>query len=246
MRQKLFLVFALAALVVAAGVATTQGARKRGCSIRGASVIAQTKDARVLATKARTSGELQIRKVYGCAFRKGKLFSLGTDKSFQGEGDSFPAQQRIESITLAQPDGITVGYSVQRCPANATSDSSCTADVRLKSLTTGNQAAYATAGARVWTIVVNAPAYAAFISERSDDLVQVQRLVREDDRVVDSGVQADIDVVSLAKPDGIRNVSGGDHTAGIDFFWLTSSGARSASMKCGFPGEKPCPVFPAN
>ncbi len=242
MRHRLLIVFALAGLLVVAGVATTQGSHRRGCSIKHAEVIAQSKDARVLATKPRISGELQISKVYGCAFKKGKLYPLGTDKSFQEEEGPAPAQQRIEAITLDEPDGTVVGYSIQRCPADTTADSACTADVRLKSLTTGKQAAFADAGARVWTIVVNGPAYAGFISERSDDVVEVHRLVREDDRVVDTGTQATIEVVSLAKPDGIRNVSGGDSAAGIDFFWLTTTGARSASMKCGFPGEQVCPA----
>jgi hypothetical protein len=241
--RKLILASLVATTLVAVGLASiTQGARRRGCSIRGAEVIAQSKDARVLATKPRTSGELQIQKVYGCAFKKGKLFPLGTDKSFQGEEGPSPAQQRFEAITLDEPEGTVVGYSVQRCPADTTSDSACTADVRLRSLTTGHQAAFADAGARVWTIVVNGPAYAGFISERSDDVVEVHRLVRGDDRVVDTGTQATIDVVSLAAPVGIRNVSGGDSTAGIDFFWKTTTGARSASMKCGFPGEGVCPA----
>jgi hypothetical protein len=241
MRHRLLIVLALAGLLAAAGVATTQGSHRRGCSIKGASVIVQTKDARVLATKPRRSGELELRKVYACSFKKGKLVYLGTDRAFQEEG-SAPAQQRILALTLDEPEGSIVGYSVFRCPANTTADSACTADVRLRSLNSGRQAAYTPAGARVWTIVVSGPAYAGFISERSDEVVEVHRLVREDDRVVDTGSAAEIDVGSLAAPDGWRNVSGGDGTAGVDFFWKTTAGARSASMKCGFPGEQPCPA----
>jgi hypothetical protein len=241
-RKLIFASLLVAALAAAGLAATTQGAKRRGCSIRGASVIVQTKDARVLATKPRTSGQLQVRKVYACAFKKGKLVSLGTDRAFREEEGPIPAQQRILALTLDQPEGSVVGYSVFRCPANTTSDSACTADVRVKSLNSGRLAAHADAGARVWTIVLNAPAYAGFISERSDEVVEVHRLVREDDRVVDTGTQAEIDVVSLAAPEGIRNVSGGDSTAGVDFFWKTTTGARSASMKCGFPGEQPCPA----
>jgi hypothetical protein len=240
MRHRLLIVVALAGLAAAALVATTQGAR-RGCSIRGASVIVQTETARVLATKPRRSGELELRKVYACSFRKGKLIYLGTDRAFRDEGPA-PAQQRILALTLDEHGGSLVGYSVFRCPADTTSDSACTADVRVRSLNTGNQAAYAKAGARVWTIVVNSPAYAAFISERSDEVVEVHRLVREDDRVLDTGTGTEIDAISLAAPEGIRNVSGGDSGAGNDFFWLTSSGPRTASIKCGFPGEKPCPT----
>ena len=79
MRHRLLIVFGLAALLVAASVATTQGSHRRACSIKGADVIVQTKDARVLATKPRISGQLQVRKVYACSFSKGKLIPLGTD-----------------------------------------------------------------------------------------------------------------------------------------------------------------------
>jgi hypothetical protein len=244
--RNLILASLLAATLAVAGVATTsQGARRHGCSIKGATVISQTETARVLATKPRASGRLQIRKVYACAFNKGRLISLGTDRAFQEEDTPAPAQQRLEAIALDELPGAAgdaVAYSVQRCPANTTADSACTADVRVLSLATGRQAAHAGAGARVWTIVVRAPAYAAFISERADRVVEVHRLVRDDDRVVDTGTEADIDVGSLAASEGWRNVSGADGLPGLDFFWKTTAGPRSASIKCGFPGDEACPL----
>ena len=238
MRKRLFTTVALAGLLAAAWGVTTNGATARGCSVSGAETISQTETARVLATRPHTSGGLEVRTVYACAFNSGELVKLGRDRAFQDEGGG-PAQQRLEAIALDELPGAAgdaVAFSVQRCPEDTTDDAACTADVRVRSLSSGKQVAYAAAGSRVWTIVVRAPYEAAFISERSDGTVEVHRLLRQDDRVVDTGTGQQIDVGSLAAPEGWRNVSGGDGLPGLDFFWQTDAGPRSASMKCGSHG----------